>query len=1680
MAISSGVFINRQQRRDLLLGLVALFLASLLAPPLRAQNYLGQAGSPTFTTALPVELGFLDAANGNLHLGVPLGTFPQRGSVPFSAGLVYDSSIWVEAGTVPPSWQPTNIPNSWGGWRFASTGSSGSVSFGSNTIVCDIPPPPYLSYNTYFYFQWIAPDGTPHVFNIFTERDPNNCDQGNTPTADGFATDSSGYHMFVTNYTTATVFAPDGTQVYPSVKDTNGNFFSSDANGNVIDTLGRKPVVTTTNCNGNSHQICYDILNSQGTTSRTTVTTASISVHTNFGQSGVTEYSGSITVVQSVQLPDGTSYQFGYDSGTSAGHFGQLISITLPTTGQITYGYTTFQDAFGNKGSWVSSRTSGGGNWAYTPSVMTTCPPGVVGCLQKVTVTKPSTDTTVYTFTLNNGAWKSTVSSFTGSSTLLSSVSNTWDFSQPCSPTPCSGASKIRILTTATTLPTPGGNSITSQTKTTYNDVFTMNVASIKAWKFYAGTSPTFPTTPDRETDITYHATFGNNITNRVSQTTVKDSGGNVVAQTNSTYDDSGTLFNSTPATGIFQHDDANYGLSNTIRGNLTTVKRCTVFTACSSNSVQTSMTYDTTGHVLSVKDPNTNITTFSYTDSFFKDVGDGPSNPPQPFSAPAPTSAFLTAVTPPMIPASTLGYYYHTGQPASSKDANGNTSYSHFFDSYFSRPTSTVLPNGGWSYSTYAASETLADSYIGITAAFSTSAGAGIRQDEAALDNLGRPITKKLISDPEGITTVTTNYDTTGRVLNVSHPARSTSSTTDGTETPTYDGLGRATKLTHQDTSSSQTLFGAAVTGAGTNASQLCTPTTTYGLGFPTLYIDEATKRREVWTDGFGRTIEADEPDSSGNLTSYTCYSYDALGNLLQIVHGTQTRTYAYDTLSRVKSVTIPELSNCAVTYTYDSNSNLQTRVAPAPNQPSCTTTVTTTYSHDALNRLTKITYGATTPVATPTVRYGYDGTALTGCGTTPPTLADSNPKGRMTSMCDGSGAATWAHDAAGRIITEKRIILGSSAITQTISYSYNLDGSIATLTYPSGKTVTYTVSNAQRLTAAKDVANNIQFATAASYVPPGALSGVITGQISGGFGGITESHTYNSSLEYTSTQASSSAGTALNLTLNYNLTGGDNGTVTTITNNVSTETGRTQTLTYDPLNRIASATTQATSGVDCWGQNFIPDAVANLNTISSAQCSSNSLSVTVDPNNHINSSTTFAYDAAGNMTQDGKTAGYAYSFDAENRLAQATGMTGSPYCYVYDGNGLRVAKKSGANSDCTGGTVTKLYWRSIAGDALAETDGTGSTTNSAYNEYVFFAGRRIASRDGSGHIFYWFADQLGSTRTITTGSGTGQTPGQLCYDADFTPYGQEIAYTTRLQTTACPPSYKFTGYERDPETAYGAGDTGIDYAFARYYSSRLGRFLSTDPLGGSIGNLQSHNAYAYTHNNPLNSVDPSGMTDCPQGKTCWDIWDFGFWNGRSPLGLGGSVFDILLLAFTPTDFLLNTDTSPGCLYYFDDNACAPDTWSPVYGNWGMLSLLGGPNSGKSRLFLKAESDCAGGAGREIAYALMSMDANGNVTPGPEGYTVTEHLLPRVPGGMKLLTGETTHSQPNSSFNDSLGGASKNDILQTFTVSPPSGDGNVGVFIRDINGSDYGTNGIFWNYGPVFVNGKSAPHACQ
>ena len=138
-----------------------------------------------------------------------------------------------------------------------------------------------------------------------------------------------------------------------------------------------------------------------------------------------------------------------------------------------------------------------------------------------------------------------------------------------------------------------------------------------------------------------------------------------------------------------------------------------------------------------------------------------------------------------------------------------------------------------------------------------------------------------------------------------------------------------------------------------------------------------------------------------------------------------------------------------------------MSTKTAPKPNQTG-TVTVATTYSYDTLHRLSQKSYND----GTAAVKYGYDGTALTGCTPLPPAIAaPTNLVGRRSAMCDASGATSWSYDPLGRAATEKRTL---NSVTNTMSYTYYSDGEQASVTYPSGSVTNYQVTAAGRTSGA------------------------------------------------------------------------------------------------------------------------------------------------------------------------------------------------------------------------------------------------------------------------------------------------------------------------------------------------------------------------------------------------------------------------------------------------------------------------------------------------------------------------------------------------------------------------------------------------------------------------------------
>ena len=56
-------------------------------------------------------------------------------------------------------------------------------------------------------------------------------------------------------------------------------------------------------------------------------------------------------------------------------------------------------------------------------------------------------------------------------------------------------------------------------------------------------------------------------------------------------------------------------------------------------------------------------------------------------------------------------------------------------------------------------------------------------------------------------------------------------------------------------------------------------------------------------------------------------------------------------------------------------------------------------------------------------------------------------------------------------------------------------------------------------------------------------------------------------------------------------------------------------------------------------------------------------------------------------------------------------------------------------------------------------------------------------------------------------------------------------------------------------------AGEPLQQIMLARYYGNGLPRFLSPDPIGGTVKSPQSWNRYAYVLGNPMKLVDPTGM---------------------------------------------------------------------------------------------------------------------------------------------------------------------------------------------------------------------------
>ncbi len=680
--------------------------------------------------------------------------------------------------------------------------------------------------------------------------------------------------------------------------------------------------------------------------------------------------------------------------------------------------------------------------------------------------------------------------------------------------------------------------------------------------------------------------------------------------------------------------------------------------------------------------------------------------------------------------------------------------------------------------------------------------------------------------------------------------------------DTYTYDPLGRLTAVIHPDDPATQVT--AAYSGSEVTVEDENEHTTTF------------------FYEAFGSPTDrrlASLVDAAGNTTSY---GYDPVYGQLETVTAPiaqGNRSFSYISGSSgcdnglLKSETHPESG----TTSYDSNclGNVTARMRPGPEL--------TTYGHDSAGRLTDIFY----PDAAGTVTMEYDGAS------------------RRTLLENDWATEEATYDDVGRLETVTQSIVGGPQELVT-AYSYDTLGRLETLTYPSGRVVTHGWDDRNWLVSLTgEEGSGVAYLPSITYHKTGAPDLVTFAN------GVATDHW----IDDRNRLVGITSPWLMQIGIEY-----DDASNVERWNDLYSP-ARSRTFSYDELNRLETATSPG-----LWGDLiFTYDELGNRLTralngeTTTYECDSSTNRLTglsgaeeagfaYDDSGRLIEETRGFFDAeifsdgfeSGDLAAWGEakaasakawSSNIAYTFNSADNLVMVERGPELLGDYAYDGDGLRVSK--------TVGEQTVFYLRGPSGNTFAEYDRDGLLIA----EYIYAGDRQVAKvePDGGGgyDLSFFHPDHLGTALHITDESGT------ITWSGDYLPFGAEYS------STGTPDRYRFTQHELDPDTA-------LVYAKARYYHPAIGRFITTDPVGGSVGSSQSWNRYAYVLNRPVKLVDPTGGSPVTsdqsikvmkQGRASvyWALLDVPY------VGVAlAAAFDTLVGAF-PTDQELVMDLIPG-----------------------------------------------------------------------------------------------------------------------------------------------------------------------
>ena len=560
---------------------------------------------------------------------------------------------------------------------------------------------------------------------------------------------------------------------------------------------------------------------------------------------------------------------------------------------------------------------------------------------------------------------------------------------------------------------------------------------------------------------------------------------------------------------------------------------------------------------------------------------------------------------------------------------------------------------------------------------------------------------------------------------------------------------------------------------------------------------------------DGTGQLVRESSPnDVAAANGHYGDMTYDSARRLLTQSDswGANYAAYAYDMNDQVTQVTGP--SGTLTTYAYDDLGNLLQEVSPdrgtTPYSYDIAGNVVTrqdanavlvTYTYDALNRLTLADY----PGADKDTPYVYD--SDTGC---------TFGLGRLCRASVGGLTTTYAYDAFG-YLTDQVLTLANT--TRALHTDRDAWGRVTGLTYPGGRRVTYTRDPRGRLSTVSATVNGSPTPTPLISQRTYRADDQLSSQTFGN--GLTDTRLYTDAGRL----SNQFIGTADTRVYGYDY----NGNLTS-----KQSLPEVATYTYNRLDQLTADTDPTPLSFGYVSNSGNRTSVTGIGGTSATYTPyTNRLAtlagkaVTLSPNGNL------LVDPVNNLT---------YTYTSANDLATVTQNGNLIATYTYDPQHLRIRKVTAE------GTI--LYHYDDTGHLLQETDSTGALLRS----YVWADDMPIAQliQNATGErLLYLHTDNLNTPRLATGVAGKVRWRWEGNAFGDTVP--NEDPTATGVPTTI---NLRYAGQYFDRET-------GLHYNWNRYYDPRLGRYITSDPIG-LRGGL---NTYTYVRNNPLRYTDPLGL---------------------------------------------------------------------------------------------------------------------------------------------------------------------------------------------------------------------------